>query len=114
MCGAIWQLLQPQESLRQRSEGNESGEMMVERGWGGALGEPGIIDGALWREEQTNFKSERMRGATACRNRTLDSVCVCVCVRTHVLCTAHSVGREKFQSLCKVTYINGIWAYGTV
>jgi len=28
--GVIWQLLQPQESLRQRSEGNESGGMIVE------------------------------------------------------------------------------------
>ena len=58
----------------------------------------------LWRREQTNFKSERMREAMACRNTTSSvyvsvcastllcvrvCFCLCVCVR---VCVISSVG----------------------
>lgn len=39
--------------------------------------------------------------------------CMCVCAFVAAL-KAHSAEHEKFLSLCKVTYINEIWAYGTV
>lgn len=43
--------------------------------------------------------------------------CMSVCVFVHTFvsaCKAHSAYHEKFWSLGIVTYINEIWAYGTV
>lgn len=49
--------------------------------------------------------------------RTVLFVLATVYVYVHTFvsaCKAHSAEHEKFWTLGKVTYINEIWAYGTV